>query len=187
MERDDINPRQFDILTNAFIDPAENCNFIVDTGASAFVAINRYALQMDLPRLIHAAGKKLVANMMMVGGNTLAETAGNLAAMIRQMPEDVDIVVWVNHHFGRVADEHGRPFEEMDIYGEFHHRITGVIHLPGWTFTDPRTFGEDVQKMMTLRLTFDEVRHSPEFGIIEKSRIHRVKQAIYNQLDAVFV
>jgi len=186
MDRQDINPRMFDILTNAFVDPAEDCNFIVDTGASAFVAINRYALQMDLPGLIHEAGKKMVANMMMVAGNTMIETIANLKAMVRQMPPEVDIVVWVNPHFGRVEDERGRPFEEMDVYQEFHDRIAGVVQLPDWTFTDPKTFGEDVQKMMTLGLTFEEVKSSPEFGVIEKSRLGRVQQATYEQLDAAF-
>ena len=186
MDRQDINPRQFDILTNAFVDPDQDCHFIVDTGASAFVAINRYALQMDLPGLIHEAGRVMVANMMIVAGNTLAETAGNLRAMAEQMPPEVEIFVWVNNHFGRVEDETGRPFEEMDVYQEFRERIAGLIYLPEWTFTDPKTFGEDVQKMMTLGLSFQEARHSSHFGAIEKSRLHRIQRAIYEQFDIVF-
>lgn len=186
MDREDINPRQFDLLTNAFIDPDEDCNFIVDTGASAFVAINRYAMQMDLPGMIHAAGKKLVANMMMVAGNTLAETTANLMAMVEQMPPEVEIVVWINHHFGRVQDEQGRSFEQMAVYDKYHHRIAGIVELPDHTFTDPKTFGEDVQKMMSLGLTFEEVKASAALGIIEKARINRHKAMIYEQLDAVF-
>lgn len=186
MDREDINPRQFDKLTNAFVDPDQDCNFVVDTGASAFVAFNRYALQMDLPGLIHDAGRVMVANMMIVAGNTLAETVGNLRAMARQMPPEVEIVVWVNPHFGRVEDDHGRSFENMEIYQEFRSRIAGLIYLPDWTFTDPKTFGEDVQKMMTLGLTFTAARSSPHFGVIEKSRLHRVRKAIYEQFDTVF-
>ena len=186
MDRQDINPRQFDILTNAFVDPEQDCNFIVDTGASAFVAVNRYSLQMDLPGLIHEAGRIMVANMMIVAGNTLAETIGNLKAMASQMPPEVEIVVWINHHFGRVEDERGRPFEEMEVYREVRDRIAGIVYLPDWTFSDPKTFGEDVQKMMTLGLTFEEAKASPEFGVIEKSRLHRVRQAIYDQFDLVF-
>jgi hypothetical protein len=186
MERDDINPRMFDILTNAFIDPDEDCHFIVDTGASAFVAVNRYALHMDLPGLIHAAGKTMVINMMLVAGNTMFETLANLEAMAAQMPPQVHIVVWINPHFGRVEDERGRSFEQMDVYDRHRHRISGIVNLPAWTFTDPRTFGEDVQKMMTLGLTFEAIKTSPAFGIIEKSRLHRVRTAIYEQLDLVF-
>ena len=186
MDRQDINPRQFDILTNAFVDREQDCNFIVDTGASAFVAVNRYSLRMNLPGLIHDAGKVMVANMMIVAGNTMAETIGNLRAMTRQMPAKVEIVVWINNHFGRVEDDSGRPFEEMEAYQEFYGRIAGIIHLPDWTFTDPRTFGEDVQKMMTLGLTFEEAIRMPEFHVMEKSRLHRVRGAIYDQFDSVF-
>jgi hypothetical protein len=89
-------------------------HFIVDTGASAFVAVNRYALRMDLPGLIHAAGKTMVINMMLVAGNTLFETLANLEAMAAQMPPQVHIVVWINPHFGRVEDERGRSFEQME-------------------------------------------------------------------------
>jgi len=141
---------------------------------------------MDLPSLIHNAGKTLVVNMMMVAGNTMVETIANLEAMAKQMPPEVEIVVWINHHFGRVEDERGRGFEEMEVYDKYRHRIAGIVHLPAWTFTDPKTFGEDVQRMMTLGLTFEEVKASREFGIIEKSRLHRVRLAIYEQLDAVF-
>lgn len=186
MEEDDINPRMFDILTNAFVDPDQDCHFIVGTGASAFVAVNRYALQMDLPGLIHAGGKTMVINMMLVAGNTMFETLANLEAMAEQMPPQVQIVVWINHHFGRVEDDRGRSFEQMEVYDRRRHRIAGIVHLPAWTFTDPRTFGEDVQKMMALGLTFEDVKASPAFGIIEKSRLHRVRTAIYGQLDLVF-
>ncbi len=186
MDHDDINPRRFDQLTNAFIDPDEDCNFIVDTGASAFVAINRYAMQMDLPGLIHGAGKTLVANMMMVAGNTLAETVANLEAMAKQMPPTVEIVVWVNPHFGRVEDDDGRPFEQMEVYKKYRDRLSGVIYLPDCTFADPKTFGEDIARMMTQGLTFEEVKTSPDFGIIEKSRIHRVRTQIYQQIETVF-
>jgi hypothetical protein len=186
MDQDDINPRMFDTLTNAFVDPDQDCHFIVDTGASAFVAVNRYALQMDLPGLIHAAGKTMVINMMLVAGNTMFETLANLEAMAEQMPPQVHIVVWINHHFGRVEDHRGRSFEQTEVYDRRRQRITGIVHLPAWTFTDPRTFGEDVARMMTLGLTFEEVKASPAFGIIEKSRLHRVRTAIYGQLDLVF-
>jgi hypothetical protein len=186
MDRNDINPRRFDQLTNAFIDPDEDCHFIVDTGASAFVAINRYATQMDLPGLIHGAGKTLVANMMLVAGNTLAETTANLEAMAEQMPPEVEIVVWINPHFGRVEGDDGRPFEQMEVYEKYRDRLSGVIYLPDWTFADPMTFGEDVSRMMAAELTFEEVKTSPAFGIIEKSRLNRVKTAIYQQLDTVF-
>jgi hypothetical protein len=40
--------------------------------------------------------------------------------------------------------------------------------------------------MMALGLTFEDVKASPAFGIIEKSRLHRVRTAIYGQLDLVF-
>ena len=47
------------------------------------------------------------------------------------------------------------------------------------------TFGEDVKNMLDAKLTFDEVARSADFGIMSKSRLAKVKGAIFEQLAVV--
>ena len=181
MAGDAIDPRQFDVMLEAVL--TEDSHVIVDTGASSFVEINRYFLRNNVPAMIHEAGKQLVANIIIVGGSMFAETCLNLKSIAGQMPPDVEIVVWLNEHFGRVGN--GKAFEDMEIYQQHKERIFGLVRLPDWTYTDQATFGVDMQQMMKAGLTFDEVRTSPDFNLMAKSRLHRIKTDIYDKLALV--
>jgi len=131
------------------------------------------------------AGKKFVANLIITGGATFNETSLNLKAIAGQAPPSVEIVVWLNEHFGPVAPA-GRSFEDLEIYRMTAPRIKGVIRLEDHTFSEPATFGADVKQMMSKSLSFHEVRQSPEFTLMAKARLHRLEQEINGKLAAAF-
>jgi hypothetical protein len=181
MSGDAIDARQFDHMLEPII--TEDTNAIVDTGASSFVEINRYFMRNPIPAMIREAGKVLVANLIIVGGSMFTETCNNLDVIAEQMPPEVEIVVWLNPHFGSI--ENGKAFEDMEIYRTHKERVCGVVRLPDWTRTDHATFGVDVEQMMKAGLTFNEVRTSPDFNLIAKSRLNRIKNDIYGKLTNV--
>ena len=182
MDGDAIDPRQFDAMLEPIL--TEDSNFVVDTGASSFVELNRYFLRNDVPGMIDQAGNILVANVIIVGGAMFAETCNNLESIACQMPPQVEIVVWLNEHFGPVR-HNGKAFEEMEFYKKHRDRITGLVALPDWTYTDQATFGVDMQHMMKAGLTFAEVRTSPDFTLMSKSRLHRIERDIQGKLALV--
>ncbi len=182
MAGDAINPRRFDDLYELVI--TKDLNFVIDTGASAFVETNKYFIKNAIPEHIEAAGKTLVANIILTGDATFNETSMNLEAMAAQMPPSVDIVVWLNEHFGPIARE-GKSFQEMEIHARWKHRIAAIVKLPDWTHTEKDTFGVDVRKMMTAGLTFAQVRASPEFTLMAKSRLHELERQVYAQLTPI--
>ena len=182
MEGDAINPRVFDGIVEEFL--TEQSNFVVDTGASAFVELSRYLLRNRIPEHIHAANKRLVAHLILTGGATFKETSANLEAMAAQSPATVEIVVWINDHFGPVVPP-GRRFEELEVYKASAGRIAYGIHLADHTFSEPATFGIDVKQMMSKGLTFAEVRQSPEFTLMAKARLHRIEQEVNGQLGPI--
>jgi hypothetical protein len=182
MNSDAIDPRQFDLMLESIL--TEDVNFVVDTGASSFVEMNRYFLRNHIPSMIYEAGKTFVANIIIVGGATFNETSHNLETMASQMPPEVEIVVWLNEHFGPISQD-GREFEDMRIYQAHRHRISGLVHMPDWTYTDPATFGADMRQMMKAGLTFDEARTSPDFTLMSKSRLHRLQHDIFYKLKGV--
>jgi hypothetical protein len=182
MAGDAIDPRQFDVMLEPIL--TEDCNFVVDTGASSFVELNRYFLNNDVPGMIHGAGKILVTNVILVGGAMFVETCNNLEAMAQQMPPEVEIAVWLNEHFGPIAQD-GRDFEAMEIYERWRGRIGALVRLPDWTYAQQATFGVDVRAMMASGLTFAEAQRSPQFTLMAKSRLKRLERDLDAKLAHV--
>lgn len=183
MHGDKIDARVFDDIVEEIL--TKETNFVIDTGASSFVELNRYLTKNGIPDHIVLAGKKFVANLIITGGATFNETSLNLKAIAEQAPPSVEIVVWLNEHFGPVAPA-GRSFEDLEIYQMTAPRIKGVIRLEDHTFSEPATFGADVKQMMSKSLSFHEVRQSPEFTLMAKARLHRLEQEINGKLAAAF-
>ena len=90
------------------------------------------------------------------------------------MPEQARIVVWLNEFFGDIVAE-GKKFEEMKVYLNNKDRVHGIVRIARQTGS---TFGKDIQLMLDSKLTFDEVKGSADFGLMAKSRLHRVQEAI---------
>ena len=115
----------------------------------------------------------------------LVEQLAKIIALARLESSCTAGIVYV---YGRCIAEGWLPrkdFEDMDIYRRCHHRISAVVQIPDWTYSDQATFGEDVQLMMKKGLTFDEVRQSPEFALMAKSRLARVRADLFAKLEAV--
>ena len=182
MEGDDINPRVFDSIVEEIL--TTDANFVIDTGSSAFVELNRYLLRNGIPQHIIEGGKRFIANIIIAGGNLFAETCSNLKAIADQMPAEVEIVVWINDHFGPVVPA-GRLFEDLEIYKMTQGRIAAVIQLDDHTFAEKQTFGADLSQMTRAGLTFEEVQASPDFTIMAKHRLKRVEQDLYGKFAAL--
>ncbi len=161
---------------------SEDKTFIIDNGAASFVPLSRYLIENDIPGLITAGGKGVVVHTVITGGPALLETAKALAAMIEQLPENVELVVWVNAYFGPVVTESGQEFEQTRLYQEHRDRITGVVRLDE---LNPDTFGHNLADMLGRRLTFAEAEQSPEFRVVAKQRLRQIKQPIWNQMAHV--
>ena len=182
MEGDAINPRVFDSIIEEFL--TADSNFVMDTGASAFVELNRYLLRNRIPEHIHAAGKRLAAHIILAGGATFRETGANLEAIAEQMPPSVEIVVWINDHFGPVVPP-GRKLEDLAVYKACAGRIAAIVHLADHTFTEPATFGADIKQMMSQGLSFAEVREAPSFTLMAKARLKQFEEEVYGQLSPI--
>lgn len=178
MEGTVLNEGKFDLLMNDVLQ--EDSNFVIDCGASSFIPLSNYMIEMNAAAMIAESGKEMVAHTVIVGQSNLMDTLTSFAEIVEQLPEEVRVVVWLNEFFGKIEVD-GKPFEEMSVYLNNQDRIQGIVYLPERS----KMFNDDIEKMITLRLTFDEVRQSPEFFIMNKSRIHRVQKDIYSQLDVV--
>jgi hypothetical protein len=174
-----LDEAQFDRAAEMFL--TEEAHFIVDTGASAFIPVSNYLIENEVHAQIRACGKQAVVHAIIVGGGTLVETLGDLDKLATQLDPEVEIVVWLNEYFGLIEDN-GKTFEQMKVYEKHRARIYGIIHIPRQTQT---TFGEDIKRMITLRLTFDEAVYSPDFFLMSKHRLHVTAHNLYKQMAVV--
>lgn len=178
LEGNTIVEEKFDALTLRIFD--ENSNFVIDNGASSFVALNNYMIENDIASMIADHGKQVVIHAVIAGGSALDETMTGFADLVEQMPEQVQIVVWLNEHFGKIEGD-GKPFEEMKIYTKNKDRVKGVIRLE----KQSQTFASAMEKMLTRKLTFAEINMSPDFDLMQKSRLFRIKEDIYRRIGSV--
>lgn len=132
--------------------------------------------------MIEEKGKKVFIHTVITGGQGHRDTIAGFIALARQMPENANIVVWINEYFGKISNK-GLSFEKTKTYEEYKKRIFGMIILSKFP---EDTFGADIDKMLRAKLTFSEVEASDEFEIMAKSRLMKVKKAVFDQLVLLF-
>ncbi len=174
-----IDERRFDEILEKVL--TEEAHAVIDTGTSSYVALSNYLIENDVHRQIAAMGKAVVVHAIIVGsGRTLLETLNDLNDLAGQLPEAVTLMVWLNEHFGTILED-DKAFEEMEVFQRHRHRIHAVLRLPQRTAA---TFGADLQEMLKRHLTFAEAIASPDFPIMARQRLTKVRQHIFTQLEA---
>ncbi len=179
MEGGSLVERNFDKLIEQIVE--EDTNFVVDNGAASFIPLSYYIAENDAINLIGENGKQVIIHTVITGGQAIRDTLSGFASLVEQMPDDVKIVVWLNEFFGDIEAE-GKTFEQMKVYQNNKDRVLGMVTIARQTGS---TFGEDVKKMLDSKMTFDEVAQSAEFGLMSKSRLSKVKKAIFQQLELI--
>jgi hypothetical protein len=179
MEGGSLIERNFDRLMEQVV--ADDTHFVIDNGSASFIPLSYYLAENDAINLIAEHGKQVVIHTVITGGQASRDTLAGLQSLVQQMPRDALIVVWLNEFFGDIEAD-GKPFEAMHVYQNTRDRIHGFVRIKRQTGS---TFGKDVQLMLDAKLTFDEVAQSADFGLMSKSRLARVRQGIFDQLEAV--
>ncbi len=179
MEGGSLVERNFDQLIEQVV--VEDTHFVIDNGAASFIPLSYYITENDAINLIGENGKQVIIHTVITGGQAMMDTLAGFASLVEQMPENVKIVVWLNEFFGDIEAE-GKTFEQMKVYQNNKDRVLGIVTIARQTGS---TFGEDVKQMLDSKQTFDEVAQSADFGLMAKSRLAKVKTAIYQQLALI--
>jgi len=69
----------------------------------------------------------------------------------------------------------------MKIYREHEERIKKVITIP----KQSELFEQDMQQMLKARVTFYETMRLADFQLLSKSRIFRIKKALFEQMEGL--
>ena len=179
MREGSLVERNFDRLIEQIVE--QDSDFVVDNGAASFIPLSYYLAENDAINLIAENGKQVYIHTVITGGQALTDTLGGFASLCNQMPGDARLIVWLNEFFGDIEAD-GKTFEEMKVYQSNKERVHGIVRIARQTGS---TYGEDVKLMLDSKLTFDEIQQSPDFGLMSKSRLNKVKSSIFQQLDTI--
>lgn len=171
-----VNERNFDPLIEQIVET--DSAFVIDNGAASFVPLSSYLLENDAARMIQDSGKQLVVHTVVTGGSGLDDTLEGFANLADQLPTDVRLVVWVNEYFGDVAAD-GKRFEEMRAFTHRKDRVHAVIYLDRQTSS---TFKQDMEELLTAKLTFAEALASDRLGLMPRQRLKQIRNQIFDRM-----
>ncbi len=172
-----INERRFDDMMEEILE--SESNVVVDNGAASFTPLSSYLIDNEALTAIQEAGKEVVIHSVIAGGLAQDNTVSDFVNLTSQLPEGVQVVVWLNEHFGPI-EANGKTFEEMKAYLDNKERVTAIIRLPKRTDS---TYGQDLAAMLKQRLTFKDALASDVFRVMAKQRLKIMQRSIYEQLE----
>ncbi len=173
-----IDPKRFDSLMIDILESDGNC--VIDNGANTFSPLLAYLIENDAFEMLSEAGRQVYIHSIVGGGDTLHDTAAGFVSTAKSA--NVPMVLWENEHFGLLQSVSGKLFSESPTFKDNSHKLKGVVKLHQ---RNADTFGADIKKMNTARMTMHEVMESERFNIMEKQRIKVVCRDVFEQLDRV--
>jgi hypothetical protein len=176
-----VDTRSLDLFTEKLLN--DDAHFVIDNGAASFVPVSQYLLENDVTTMLAEEGRQPFIHCVVTGGLAMADTLQGLASIFENFPPNVPVVVWINEFFGPIVTQKGRSFEEMPVYVENKNRVHALIRLPA--LSEEAT--SDLQDIMAKKMTFTQAldRENTNILRVQKSRLFRVKQAIWPQIEAV--
>lgn len=176
-----VDTRALDLFTERLAD--EDANFVVDNGASSFVPVSQYLIENDVAGILAGAGRQPVVHTVVTGGPGMLDTIKGFVSVMESFPPSVQVVVWLNEFFGPIINANGKPFEQLSAYIENKDRILALIRLAALS----EEAASDLQDMIGKRLTFAQALAPDNTSIlrVQKSRLFKVKQALWPQIEAV--
>jgi hypothetical protein len=173
-----IDPKRFDALMIDILDEEGSC--VIDNGANTFSPLVSYLIENDCFALLQESGRKVYIHTIVGGGDTLHDTAMGFLSTAKSTT--VPLVLWENEHFGALQSASGKAFIESQTYADNAERVVGRVVLAQ---RNADTFGADIKKMNTARMTAEEVKASDKFNVMEKQRIKVVFRDLFEQLGKV--
>jgi hypothetical protein len=180
MRGDLVDQEKFDVLLNRAM--AEDKHFVVDNGASSFIPMLSYLIQMSAVESLTQAGKRVIVHVVLNGGGALGDSLQGLKLVAEKIPPAAELVVWLNEHQGPVVSQSGKPFEEMPIYQEYKDRITHVVRIPQ---AQSDMFARAVQGLIADKLTFDQAVNHPSVDFAKRQRLNQIARPIFEQVEKV--
>lgn len=171
--------RKFDAIMEKVI--AADSNFVIDNGSSSFLPLTAYLAENGIYELLKENGKNVYIHNVLIMGPEKDDTVNGFMEITERASDAAKIVVWENQLRGPFQHE-GKTFTQLNLYQDNKDKVAGVVKIAEQTSD---TFITDIKQMTSQHLTYDDVKESTEFGLIAKSRLFRVVNDVFIELDKV--
>jgi CobQ/CobB/MinD/ParA nucleotide binding domain len=186
-----FNARAIELLKDNALDPIrfeemvilmleEDGPFIVDNGASSFIAVWDYIVRNGIRDVLKDHGRRLYIHTVLQGGEAQQECLHGFR-QVAEMAEPGSIIVWENRILGPIEYQ-GKTFQDMKVYQNNSSKVLGAIQLP----ENELFIGNDLKKLTTEKLTLEEAQRSPLFNVISKKRLQLYQRSVFEQMDNVW-
>jgi hypothetical protein len=180
MDGTKVNTREFDKLMQ-IIDDNPDCDIVVDNGASSFIPLSGYLVENLAIDMLADMGHKVIVHPVLTGGQAMTDTISGFEALADSFPSSAAINIWQNLFWGNIISKTGLAFEESATYKKYKGRINGIITIP----KQSELFGQDLERMLKHRQTFNEATASDAYNFMEKNRLRQMKKVLFDQMDIV--
>jgi len=101
-----------------------------------------------------------------------------LDSMLNAFGDTPTFLIWENHFFTTKADH---DVEKLEAYQKNKEKIFAVVKMTKRDIL----FESALEKMTKSKQIFGDVNMDPEYNILEKSRLHKIKTDYWDMLDIV--
>jgi hypothetical protein len=176
-ENNTVNSRAFDDIIDDII--SLDRNFVIDNGATNFLPFMAYLVENRIPEVLVEHGRDMVVHVPIVGAEAMMETIQGFDDIAANIGGQTKIVVWLNEALKGVIQPDGKDFEQTQTYANHKDKILALVRVP---YHRSELFAQDMDQLLTKKMTFDEAINSPDFRLMAKQRLKQIQREIFDQL-----
>lgn len=177
---DEISPIYFDPLIEELLVLPHDGVAIIDVGASTFMPLVAYLNENRVLPLFTENNHEVRLQTIIVGGQPFIETLQNMGHINATFP-NYQIDVWLNEYLGAVVTADGTPYDSSEHFKARQQYFRSIIRVPG---VNMATYGHDINKMLTNKLTFQEALDDPaNFNLMARQRIKNYRDEVYRNIE----
>jgi len=175
--------RLFDPLFEKVLE--EENPIVIDNGASTFLPMIKFMVSNDILETMDNFNKEVYIHTIVTGGQAKDDTANGLLAlidMIKSSNSKAKIIVWQNDFWGE-PKFNGKSLDDVKWMKNNKDIISGIVKIID---RNSDAYTTDLRLMSEKHMTFTDVKNSDEFGLLAKSRIHKVFKDVFDEIDTIF-
>ncbi len=176
-EDNTVNSRAFDDIIDQII--SSDLDFVIDNGATNFLPFMAYIVQNNLAEVLAENGRDLVAHVPIVAAEAMMETLQGFDDIASNLGRSAKLVLWLNEALKGEIRPQNREFEDLGVYKNHKANVAAIVRVPRHK---SELFAQDMDQLLTLKMTFDEAMQSPEFRVMAKQRLKQIQREIFDQL-----
>ena len=181
-ENSKVIQSKFDPMFESMLTNSQN-TFVIDNGASTFLPLIQYFNDNCVMDMFEDVEQDVYIHTIIVGGQALADTLQGFEELKQLVKgSKVKLIVWINEFQGIPALEN-TPLIKTKFIEKNKDVIAGLVIIQD---RKSDAFTTDIKELTEKSLTLKEALESEYFGLMAKSRLKRVFNDIYKQLDNIY-